>query len=199
MLVSAKKEKISINLLPEDPFFQTVTGKTLRWALSVGRYLVIFTELIVIISFATRFTLDRKITDLNKIILRQVSTIESYGDLEKKFVLAQGKIAQYAELTKQQNLTETFALLSAVTPPDVSIEKLAITKERVTISGQAISKVAFNQFINNLQLSTYFSNVTVSKVAAGEKGADYSFQLQTTTNQPPANSNEKNTKTKNES
>jgi hypothetical protein len=59
-----KKLDINVNLLPQDPFFETVFGRFLKWALSIGRYIVIFTELIVILSFASRFTLDRMVTDL---------------------------------------------------------------------------------------------------------------------------------------
>lgn len=178
----AKAKRININLLPEDPFFQTLIGRTLQWILSIGRYLVIFTELVVIISFATRFTLDKKITDLNRSILQKVTVIESYGDLENKFIKTQGRLDQYAELTKQQNLTETFALLSKITPQEVSVEKLSITKDKVTVSGQSASQQTFNQLINNLQLSPHFSNITVNKVTASSDGLGYSFQFQASTN-----------------
>jgi len=177
----AKTKKISINLLPEDPFFQTLVGRTLRWILSIGRYLVVFTELVVIVSFATRFTLDRKITDLNRSILQKVAIIESYGDLEEKFTQAQEKTNQYAELTKQQNLTETFALLSDITPSEVSVEKLSITQDKVIVSGESTSQEAFNSLVNNLQLSPYFTNIKVDKVAVGSNGFGYSFQFQAST------------------
>ena len=72
---------ITINLVPKDPFFATIPGRVLKWALSAGRYIVIFTELVVIISFATRFTLDRQVTDLNDTITSKEAIINSYGAL----------------------------------------------------------------------------------------------------------------------
>jgi Tfp pilus assembly protein PilN len=177
----AKTKDININLLPEDPFFQTINGRVLRWILSVGRYLVIFTELVVIVSFATRFTLDRKITDLNRTIFQKMSVIDSYGDFEQRFVLIQNKLDQYEELTKQQNLTDTFALLSSITPADVSVEKLSITKDRVVVSGQSLTQAAFNNLINNLQLSPNFANVSVGKITVNPEGTGYIFQFQAST------------------
>ena len=67
---SAQPHHLSINLLPQDPFYETPIGRVMAWASTVGRYLVIFTEVVVIFSFASRFKLDRDLTDLNATILQ---------------------------------------------------------------------------------------------------------------------------------
>jgi hypothetical protein len=67
----SKVPTLEVNLLPKDPFLSTSLGKLLQWSLTVGRYLVIFTELIVVSSFAARFSLDRQVTDLNASILQK--------------------------------------------------------------------------------------------------------------------------------
>ncbi|NCN24447.1 MAG: hypothetical protein GW945_03125, partial [Candidatus Pacebacteria bacterium] len=105
---------ININLVPRDPFYETAIGKTLRWALSAGRYIIIFTELIVIISFAARFTLDRQLTDLNSDIERKKSVILSYGTLESDIRTIQSKITDYTELEQTKNMADVFEQLSAV-------------------------------------------------------------------------------------
>lgn len=173
----AKKTDIIINLLPEDPFFQTIFGRSLRWILSIGRYLVIFTELVVIVSFATRFTLDRKITDLNRSIAQKMSVIESYGDLEQRFIKFQAKIDQYVELTKGQNLTNVFTQLSAITPREVSVEKLTISQDKIIVSGQSLNQESFNSLINNLQLSKNFTEVSVGKITVNADKSGYNFQF----------------------
>jgi hypothetical protein len=58
--------KKEINLLPKEEFEKKPLGKFLVWALSIGRYIVIFTELIVILAFLSRFKLDRDLADLNQ-------------------------------------------------------------------------------------------------------------------------------------
>lgn len=168
---------ISINLLPEDEFLGSAIGRIIRWAISVGRYLVIFTEIIVIVSFATRFGLDRRVTDLNQSITKKTAIIESYSGLEAEFRSAQERLKEYSELEKQRNLTVAFEQLSNVTPPDVSVTTLVVRQKTVEISGTTASQTAFNHLINNLQLSPYFSEVSIDTVGDSEDSSGYDFKL----------------------
>lgn len=160
---------ININLLPSDPFFATPLGRILRWALSGGRYIVIFTELIVIISFAARFTLDRQLTDLTKEISQKKSIVLSYGALEQQVRDTQAKLTNYENLEQDANLADVFEKLSVVTPKQITLTRLSITSSAITIDGSAPSQSTFNILITNLQLSPDFSAVTVSKVESADK------------------------------
>lgn len=161
-----KTPDITINLVPKDPFFATALGRGMQWALSAGRYIVIFTEIVVILSFAARFTLDRRVSDINKQLLSNEAVITSYGDLEKNFRLAQAQIDEYSKINQETNLTEVFANLTEVTPPDIVIDDLTIQPDSVSISGSTFSQNSFNVLINNLQLSPDFLNVSVGSVKA---------------------------------
>ena len=172
---------IDVNLLPQDPFFETILGRILRWALSAGRYLIIFTELVVIISFATRFTLDRQVTDLNASIHHKTSVIESYGDLEENIRLTQSKLSDYQIIEKQSNITDIFEDLTQVTPQDISLEKLAINQTNVVVAGSTPSQQIFNYLINNLQLSPKFKNITVDKIEASKVSSGFDFRLRADT------------------
>lgn len=163
-----KAANISINLVPQDPFFDTILGKTLKWAVSVGRYIVMFTELIVIVSFATRFTLDRQVTDLNQAINQKESVIRSYGDLEERIRTTQAQINQYQELEQQENLVEVFPQLSTITPSSVQLTELIIRPTSVTLGGTTLSQSSLNLLINNIQLSPSFFNVVVDRIETSE-------------------------------
>jgi len=173
-----KPASIEINLLPQDPFFETAVGRTLKWALSAGRYLVIFTELVVIISFATRFSLDRQLTDINGSIHNKVSIIESYGGLEERVRLAQAQLSEYKNAEQQSNIIDVFANLTLVTPRGLTFEKLAINQTSVVVAGTAPTQQIFNLLINNLQLSPDFVNVSVDKVEASKTTPGFDFRLQ---------------------
>ncbi|NCN83216.1 MAG: PilN domain-containing protein [Candidatus Pacebacteria bacterium] len=176
--MSHRTAAININLLPRDPFFATPLGQILRWALSAGRYIVIFTELIVIISFAARFTLDRQLTDLNGEIQQKKSIVLTYGDLENRVRETQSKIANYQNLEQDANLAEVFEKLSTVTPNAIVLDRLGITSSNITVDGVAPSQSVFNIFITNLQLSPDFSGVTVSKVESNDKNVPgFTFTL----------------------
>lgn len=163
-----KAANISINLVPQDPFFDTMLGKTLKWAVSVGRYIVMFTELIVIISFATRFSLDRQVTDLNQAIVQKENVILSYGDLEERIREVQTKIDQYQQLEQQKNIVDVFPSLSTITPSDVQLDELIIRPTSVTLAGTTLSQSSLNLLINNIQLSSSFFNVSVDRIETSE-------------------------------
>lgn len=169
--MSKKPANITINLVPKDPFFHTSLGRALQWALSAGRYIIIFTELIVIISFAARFTLDRQITDLNSDILANQAAIENYGTLEDDFRLAQAKIENVRQIEQDVNIVDVFEKLSEVTPQDVTLTQLVINPNGIAATGKTLSQTSFNLLVNNLQISPQFRNVTVTKVESETEGS----------------------------
>lgn len=169
---------VDINLIPKDPFFETVLGKILRWALSAGRYIVIFTELVVILSFLARFTLDRQLTNLNGTINQKTNVINSYGDLEYTVRMAQLRIQQYQQLEQQTNISDVFPALSQITPRDVQLEELVIRPSSIVMSGRVLSQTALNLLINNIQLSPQFNNISVDKIQVGDsKEPGFAFRL----------------------
>lgn len=189
---------ININLVPRDPFFQTVLGRFLQWALSAGRYIVIFTELIVLISFAARFTLDRKLTDLNSEINTKKNLLDSYGDLEDRFRTVQSRLDTIKQINQDINLNDVFESLSKVTPTDVHLSQLTIGPSSVSITGNTLSQESFNLLVNNLQLSGKFFNITVSKVESGDlQSPGFNFSIIANTKQvkkdtaAPSTKNEK--------
>lgn len=166
--VMPKKISFNINLIPKDPFFNSPVGRILKWSLSVGRYIVVFTEMIVILSFVTRFSLDRQVTDLNGSINQKKVIIQSYGDLEDEVRLVQKKIQSYQEVSQQTNITEVFPELSKVVPPNVTLNDLTIRPEQVLISGTTLDQSNLNTLINNLTLSQRFYEVTVDRIETSD-------------------------------
>lgn len=174
--------QIKINLLPKDSFLESVVGRSLKWALSAGRYIVIFTELVVIISFITRFSLDRQLTDINSDIAQKELVIQSYGELEANFRVAQDKIAKIKNLDQESNITEAFPYISEITPEGIRLSKLLITPNRISAEGSTFSQTAFNMFVSNLELSPHFLNVSIDKVESQEDDeAGFVFSLRADT------------------
>lgn len=170
-----KKKKaldISINLVPKDPFFESPLGKILKWALTVGRYIVIFTELVVIISFVTRFSLDRRVTDLNDAIFQQKTIIESYGNLESEIKAFQAKIQAYNQLEQKQNYSEVFADMGLLTPTGIRLDEMEISHGEIFLVGGAVSQNAFTLFMNNLQLYPKFTQVSIESIEGNKDQED---------------------------
>src|SRR3990167_9181041 len=85
--------KKTINLLVLEGFEHSPVGKVLHWLLSAGRTIVIFTELIVIISFLSRFWLDRTLTDLSEQNNNKRAQIEASRQFEENFKSVQQRLS----------------------------------------------------------------------------------------------------------
>lgn len=173
-----KPASISINLVPKDPFFSSNIGRALTWVLSAGRYLVIFTEIIVIFSFGTRFWLDRRVTDLNSNIYQKQVQIQAFEEVETRARIVQNKIEQYQQINQAANPVDIFPEVAQVIPAGINLDRLTIKDDKVSLSGSASSQVSFSTLVTNMQLSPYFFDITVPIVESGEKGSSgYLFDL----------------------
>lgn len=174
-----------INLVPKDPFFNSFIGKTTTWALSIGRYIVIFTELVVIVSFLSRFQLDRQVTDLNNEILINSERVKSYGDLEERVREVQKKIETFNQTKTKEPLTLTLDKLSNITPAEVIFEELIIQQNVVRIEARATSRLALEEFIQNMQASGDFSEVVSDNISnTDSKTPGFDFSIQAVVGQP---------------
>lgn len=173
----AAREK-EISLLPREEFEKTRFGRFLKWALSFGRWIVIITELIVILCFLSRFKLDRDLTDLGEKIKQQQAIIASFGDLEENFRNLQKRLSTIDDLEKQQLGVSSFLdEISRLVPLDVSLGDLVVGEKKVKISAIALSEAGLNSFIEELSKSK-FNKIALENVSR-EKSGEIKFSLTT--------------------
>lgn len=184
--MSARSKKLTINLVPQDPFLESPLGRFMQWGMGAGRYIVIFTEIIVILSFAARFTLDRQITDLNSELNSQIRYIEGYQELESQVRLIQAQTAEIKKQRDSNNMLLVFEELSTLIPLDVSFSRMSISRGTLSAEGKALSQQAFSTLINNMQLSNLFHNIRIGKIeSSGESTSEVTFTLTASTQQAP--------------
>lgn len=159
----------SVNLYPEDPFYDSIIGKTLKWSVTIGRHIVIFTEVVVIVSFLSRFILDRQLSDLNREILGKQAIVESYGTLEEDFRELQQKSNDIQSILNQQGKYTVLEELSSLTPPgEVRYEQVSLANDRLGLEGVALSNRSLSQLVDGLRNSATFQNVSINNVQSGE-------------------------------
>ena len=93
-----------INLLTRKDFDASVVGRILRWSLIYGRYIIVSTEIIVLLAFIYRFSLDRQITDLNEEIEQKSAIVIANQAFEKSFRNLQSRVDQIAGLFTDQDI-----------------------------------------------------------------------------------------------
>ncbi len=169
----------SINLLSQDEFERTPLGKFLKWALSFGRYIVIGTELVVILSFLSRFKFDRDLTDLYEEIEQKQIIIESSKELEDEFRAIQNNLKLVNSLEKEQLKSDAILnYLDTLTPGGVEILDLSITKENLRLEAKAPSENIYQKMVQNFKTAAMFSKVNVDRVSWQEKeGKNIEFSL----------------------
>lgn len=169
-----------INLLPADEFERTPLGQFLKWALTIGRYIVVGTELIVILAFLSRFKLDRDLTDLNEKIRGQMAIIESFQDLEEKTRTLQFQLQSIKKLRGESlEVGEILDFIDQNTPLDMFLESLSLNREEgLNLAGVALSEVDLATFLSKLEESQLFSGININGIShGGEAGAEIEFSL----------------------
>lgn len=122
----------SINLVKKDNvnFFD----KLITWTLTIGRVVVIFTEIVALSAFLYRFSLDQQLIDLHSENKNLQSFVQGQKKSEDDYRKLQGRLATIQELhLASQRMPKILADLDMIIPKDNSF-----TFNSITISGEVI-------------------------------------------------------------
>lgn len=159
-MTTAQKQSVGINLLPQEEFAASTLGRILAWLLSTFRIIVIFTEVIVMGVFLSRFWLDAKANDLNELLRKNQSILATTTDFENDFRDIQTKLDTFSKVTSlKTNFSETITKVSKNLPLDVYLTSIQTTDNSIQMKGNSISEIAISQFLANLKNVQDFSNV----------------------------------------
>jgi len=154
--------------LPRQGLEGTPVGRLIDWLLSSGRYIIIFTELIVIGAFLSRFWLDRKNSDLSEEIRQQKAILEATQAFEQEFRLFQTRlkvIAQYLE--EDRNPLRPLDIISQSLPKGVVILKYGFVAEgrnEASVLALVLSEADLAQFVDNLLAREEIARVRIGTI-----------------------------------
>src|SRR3989344_2194740 len=170
-----------INLLTRKDFDASVVGRILRWSLIYGRYIIVSTEIIVLLAFIYRFSLDRQITDLNEEIEQKSAIVIANQAFEKSFRNLQNRVNEISGLFADQDLiTQIIHHLEQITPTGVYFTSLSFKKDEITIHATANTSTSLTLFTNNLKTSKYLSDVSITNLLRDVSGTGaLKFQIVT--------------------
>lgn len=163
--------KKEINLLPREEFERKPLGRFLTWALTAGRYIVIFVELIVLLAFLSRFKLDRDLSDLTDKIQAKQAQIDAYSEFESQFRSLQKRLVTIQKIQESQTQGDEIVLaIAQALPVDVSLEDLEFSEKGINLSGVALSDSGLRTFVANLSVSEKFTKISINNIIkkAGE-------------------------------
>lgn len=170
----------SINLLPRTDFDQTPLGRFLRWSLTYGRYIIVCTEIVVLLAFIYRFSLDRKITDLNEEIEQKSAIIEANQEFEHQFRQLQERVELINSYASTQNISISLLThLESITPEGIKLTSYSYAQNKLVLNANALSNTHLAVFLHNLKMSEYLANINVTSISKKTSGvSETAFQVE---------------------
>jgi len=175
----AKKREIS--LLPkEKEGLPGTIEKATDWLINIGRWVIVFTELIVILSFLSRFWLDQRVADLYDQTEQKATIIEASADFEKEFRSLNQRLSQIETLQNQnQDQGKTLENIIAILPQEIRLKSIKINNDRRQVEFIILSpkESTFIALFQNLILTPFFSEVEIAKVSTQTLGSETELSI----------------------
>lgn len=126
---------------------------------------MIGTEIVVLLAFISRFSLDRKLTDLKDEVTQKQDIIQANLPFETDVRSLQNKLAKAKALSSQS--VDPISVLSSfqtLLPFGVYLKSFDLSKNVLTVQAIAGSTDSFSQFIANLEASQNLTSVDIGNI-----------------------------------
>lgn len=169
----------SINLLPQKE--ESFMTQVLNWALSIGRLLIILTEMVALGTFMYRFSLDMQIVDLHDKIKGESFIVANFKSSETNFRDIQDRLATSKRYTEIGNNTaRIFSDITKIGQGKVTFKDLTVTSKNARIAVQAPSGAALSQFVATLRNYPAITSIAVDKVTNSTANAAVTVSITAT-------------------
>ncbi|HWS48455.1 MAG TPA: hypothetical protein VN174_00210 [Candidatus Methanoperedens sp.] len=171
-----------ISLLPNEENNNSLVARLIRWVMTVGRVVIIFTEFIVIGAFLSRFWLDRKNSDLSEVLRQQKAIISSTKDFENDYNSLQQRLLYIKNFYKNQpKYVDILNSLISSLPNGIYFDSFSLVRDRksslISVMAQLYSyqEGPLVNFITNAKLNPDIAGVEVQKIE--KKTRDSKFYI----------------------
>lgn len=169
----------SVNLLGQEDFTHSPMGKIVTWATTYGRYIMVGTELIVLLAFISRFSLDRKLTDLKETIAQKQSIIQTNLSFENEIRSIQAATTSVDALfTGQSAGLDAITTIQGFLPADVAIDNIEVTKDMIKGSFTSGTVESFSLFLARLKTSKTLHDVALNGTIKRDPITGIEFQVE---------------------
>jgi len=158
-----EKKSVSINLLNNKQ--GAFVDKFIDWALTIGRLLVILTELIALSAFLYRFSLDRQLIDLHSKIKQEEGIVKTFKNNEDKYRALQDRLALASSFSDNGAAKiKIFQDILNFVPDGVTLGNLVMSENRVSINATTQSTSALDIFTNSLKTYTKIKKLNLDSI-----------------------------------
>lgn len=174
-------DKRELSLLPDESNNSSFSARVIRYLTTIGRYIIVFTELIVISAFISRFWLDRQNSDLSESLRQQKAILESTFEFEKEYTSLQTRLKYISDnYNNQPAYVDNIKAIVTSIAPDVFFQKLSINPDTATLSLYSYQEDSLVNTIVNMSLNPSFNSIDIRKIEKKSKDSKYFVDLSLT-------------------
>ena len=167
-----------INLLPQKELETTTVGKLLKFVLTYGRYIIVGTQLVVLIAFFSRFKLDREFTDLQDSIEQKQAIIQSLAKFETEVRTIQARLTTLSLLKQNHDfIRQSLLVVKKILPPGSALTRLTLKENTITLAGMSQDESSLAELLNRVYTAEELSSVQVDRIGKRSDSEVIDFSL----------------------
>ena len=173
-----QKNPASINLLKQQ---RSLIDRFIGWALTVGRLLVIITEVVALSAFIYRFSLDRQLIDLHSKITQEQAIVNYLKDNEKTYRNLQDRLSLASTYsTLGVNRYQVFKDIASFAPLGMSFNNLSLYEDRIRVDANVDSVSSLSIFVNAIKNYSKIDSVSIDQIVNKPSSAVININLTAT-------------------
>lgn len=158
-----------VNKLPTINLFKknqkSFIDKFFQWSLTIGRIVVIATELIALTAFLYRFSLDRQLVDLHETIKSNQNIVNLLKKDEEKYRNLQNRLTISTKLSEKATKTyTTFQDFLQLIPTEFVISSITLSDKTISIRTNAKDVATLASFIRALRESPFVGAISLDQI-----------------------------------
>lgn len=142
---------------------------------------MIGTEIVVLLAFISRFSLDRKLTDLKEEVSQKQDIIQANLPFENDVRALQDKLGKIKTLkSTPSGALPVLTSFQTILPAGMYLTSLTLEGDHLTVSAVAGSTGALAQFLANMKNTKNLTNVDIGDITRDQLlGIQFTFTAKT--------------------
>ncbi|MFH1832749.1 MAG: PilN domain-containing protein [Candidatus Levyibacteriota bacterium] len=154
---------VSINLVGGKN--KNILDKFIKWALTIGRVVVIVTEAVALGTFLYRFSLDQQLIDLHGSIKSKQEIIKFSKNTEDKYRNLQARLSAASKLSNVgKETTDLFQNILDSAPQDLIFNNIILSQDYIKIAARVQSSESLSNFIDTLKKNPEVSSISIDQI-----------------------------------
>lgn len=174
----AKELPKALNLLEPTVEPTSTWDRIYEWVFTVGRYIIVSVELVVLIAFVSRFILDQQNNDLKASIESKIGMIQAQSEIEEEIRGVQSVLGNISAMVKNQ--TEMSSNVEDVLekiPDGVTLLDFIIDPETVKAVCSAPDYATVEEMEKSFRNDSKYGDVKVSLSKSGSAASEVEFSI----------------------